>query len=321
VRLAGSSLLALIDDIATLLDDVALLTKVAAKKTAGVLGDDLALNAEQVSGVRAQRELPVVWAVAKGSLVNKAILVPVALAISILAPRLVSPLLMVGGAFLCFEGTEKLAHKWLHGTDVEHDEKEQRRAARLQGDADADVLELERQQVKGAVRTDFVLSAEIIAITLGEVAKQRFLTQLIVLTGIALIMTVGVYGVVAAIVKLDDAGLYLSQRTGQNAGGRLARGLGRLVLRAAPYLMKTLSVGGTIAMFLVGGGIIVHGVAPLHHAIEATAHAAGTVQGIGPVLHALVPALLQTAMGVLTGIVVLLGVTFVQRLRARRKKA
>jgi predicted DNA repair protein MutK len=308
--LAGSSLFALIDDIATLLDDVSLLTKVAAKKTAGVLGDDLALNAQQVSGVRAQRELPVVWAVAKGSLVNKAILVPVALAISSLVPWLVSPLLMVGGAFLCFEGVEKLAHSWLHVDEHEH--KEERRAARLK--PETDVLALEREQVKGAVRTDFVLSAEIIAITLGEVAQQVFLTQLIVLAGIALIMTVGVYGVVAAIVKLDDAGLYLSRRTGKGWPSRLARGVGGAVLRAAPYLMKALSVGGTVAMFLVGGGIIAHGIPPVHHAIEHAAHA------LGPVLGALLPALAQVVLGLLAGGLVLGCVELFKRVRARSQK-
>ena len=256
----ASSLLALIDDIATILDDVALLTKAATRKTAGVLGDDLALNAQQVAGVKADRELPVVWAVAKGSMVNKAILVPAALAISALAPWAVLPLLMIGGAFLCYEGFEKVAHKLMHSRseDATH------HAELVQAVADpvVDMVAMERDKIKGAVRTDFILSAEIIVITLGTVAAAPFVTQVSVLVGIAIIMTVGVYGLVAGIVKLDDGGLYLSQKTG------LARGLGLAILAAAPWLMKALSVAGTAAMFLVGGGIIVHGIPPLHQAIE-----------------------------------------------------
>jgi len=313
--LAGSSLFALIDDIATLLDDVSVLTKVAAKKTAGVLGDDLALNAQQVTGVRADRELPVVWAVAKGSLVNKAILVPLALLISTVLPVLVTPLLMIGGAYLCFEGCEKLAHKFLHGPEDEAGESE--RIAQLL-DPKVDLLELERDQVKGAIRTDFVLSAEIITITLGSVAEQDFVTQLSVLVGISLIMTVGVYGLVGAIVKLDDLGLYLTQRTGQGAGTRLLRGVGVGLLRGAPYLMKTLSVGGTVAMFMVGGGILTHGIPPLHHFIEHTEHAvAAAVPGVGSVLGSLTTLLLQSVTGVLVGLLVLAAVMFIQRLRKR----
>ena len=256
----ASSLLALIDDIATILDDVALLTKAATRKTAGVLGDDLALNAQQVVGVKADRELPVVWAVAKGSLVNKAILVPAALAISAVAPWAVPPLLMIGGAFLCYEGFEKLAHKFMHsaGEDAAHHAE----LVRAVADPSLNLVALEKQKIKGAVRTDFILSAEIIVITLGTVAAAPFVTQVSVLVGIALMMTVGVYGLVAGIVKLDDGGLYLSQKTG------LARGLGLAILAAAPWLMKALSVAGTAAMFLVGGGIIVHGISPLHHAVE-----------------------------------------------------
>ncbi|MCU0813815.1 MAG: DUF808 domain-containing protein [Burkholderiaceae bacterium] len=261
--MAAASLLALIDDIASVLDDVATMTKVATKKTAGVLGDDLALNAQQVSGVQADRELPVVWAVAKGSLVNKAILVPAALAISALAPWAVTPLLMVGGAFLCYEGAEKLLHAFHRDEHAE----EARRAERRQALADpaVDPAQLERERIKGAVRTDFILSAEIIAITLGTVAGSALASQVAVLTAVALLMTVGVYGVVAGIVKLDDLGLYLSRRPGAGAGGR--RALGRGILRAAPFLMKGLSVAGTVAMFLVGGGILVHGVPALHHGI------------------------------------------------------
>src|SRR5215510_13468741 len=257
----ASSLLALIDDIASVLDDVALLTKLATKKTAGVLGDDLALNAQQISGISAERELPVVWAVAKGSLLNKTILVPAALAISAGAPWAVTPLLMVGGAYLCYEGFEKLAQKLLPGR-AKHDE---RRAAPL------DPAAAEQAKIKGAVRTDFVLSAEIIVITLGTVAGAPFSVRVAVLVGIALLMTVGVYGLVAGIVKLDDAGLYLSRRRGRAAAARIQRGTGVSILRAAPYLMKALGIAGTAAMFLVGGGILVHGIPVLHGWIKALA--------------------------------------------------
>lgn len=300
--MAASSLLALLDDIASVLDDVAVLSKIAAKKTAGVLGDDLALNAQQVTGVSADRELPVVWAVAKGSLINKAILVPAALAISAFAPWLVTPLLMVGGAFLCFEGAEKLAHRFLHSAaeDLAH------RAELTQAlvDPAVDLVALEREKIKGAVRTDFILSAEIIAITLGTVAASPFMTQVAVLAGIALVMTVGVYGFVAGIVKLDDLGLWLSRRS-----GALAPALGRGIVRAAPWLMKALSVAGTVAMFLVGGGILVHGLPPVHHAVQ------NAVQGMGGVAQALLPTLADGVFGLLAGALVLAGVTLVQRLR------
>ncbi len=291
-----SSLLALLDDIATMLDDVALLTKVAAKKTAGVLGDDLALNAEQVAGVRAQRELPVVWAVCKGSLRNKLILVPAALAISALAPWAVTPLLMVGGAYLCLEGFEKLAHRYLHGA---HEEEAAHEAELMQAMArpDVDLVVLERQKITGAVRTDFVLSAEIIAITLGTVAGQPFTSQVLVLSGVALVMTAGVYGLVALIVKLDDIGLYMSRLQGEGALLPLARATGARLVRAAPLLMKALTVVGTAAMFLVGGGILSHGVAPLHHAVEAFSASAGPLSG-------LVSALADGVLGVLAGGVV-----------------
>jgi len=304
--MAASSLLALIDDIASVLDDVSVLTKVATQKTAGVLGDDLALNAQQVAGVKAERELPVVWAVAKGSLVNKSILVPAALAISALAPWLVMPLLMIGGAFLCYEGFEKLAHRFMHSRaedDAHHAE-----LTRALADPSVDLMALEREKIKGAIRTDFILSAEIIAITLGTVAGQPFLTQVIVLVGIAILMTVGVYGLVAGIVKLDDAGLWLSRRR-----GRLQQALGAAILRAAPWLMKGLSVAGTAAMFLVGGGILVHGVAPLHHAIEAFAERFGAVSA------ALLPMLANALIGIVAGALVLAGVTLVQRVRAPRR--
>lgn len=272
--MAGASLLALIDDIATLLDDVSLLTKVAAKKTAGVLGDDLALNAQQVSGVSAERELPVVWAVAKGSVVNKLILVPVALGISAVAPWAVTPLLMLGGAFLCYEGFEKLAHPFLHGAEAKQAAKAERAVALA--DPAVDPLVFEKEKIKGAVRTDFILSAEIVVIALGTVADQPFATRLTVVAGIALLMTVGVYGVVAGIVKLDDAGLLLSRREGGSNVARGIRAFGRGLLRAAPWLMKTLSVAGTAAMFLVGGSILVHGLAPVHHLLESWADAVGS---------------------------------------------
>ena len=307
-----SSLLALIDDIASLLDDVSVMTKVATQKTAGVLGDDLALNAQQVAGVNAERELPVVWAVAKGSLVNKAILVPAALALSAFLPVAVIPLMMVGGAFLCFEGVEKFAHKFLHGKeeDQHHDE-----LLKAVADEKVDMVAFEKDKIKGAIRTDFILSAEIIVITLGTVAQQPLTVQVGVLVGIALIMTVGVYGLVAGIVKLDDAGLFLSLREGGSPYVRAKRAFGRGILVAAPYLMKTLSVAGTAAMFLVGGGIITHNVPFLHHAI------ANIAQGEG-VLPTLVSLLADGVLGILVGIMALAAVTLVGRIvRSKRKAA
>ncbi|HEX6363922.1 MAG TPA: DUF808 domain-containing protein [Albitalea sp.] len=300
--MAGSSLLALIDDIATILDDVSVLTKVAAKKTAGVLGDDLALNAQQVAGVSVERELPVVWAVAKGSAINKAILVPVALLISAFAPWAITPLLMVGGAFLCYEGFEKLAHKFLHSR--EEDEAHHAALSHAAADPNVDLVAFEREKVKGAVRTDFILSAEIIAITLGAVAEAEFVTQVSVLVGIAILMTVGVYGLVAGIVKLDDLGLHLSRRA--SAG---AQSVGRGILAAAPWLMKGLSVAGTAAMFLVGGGILVHGVPPLAHAIEGFAHGLAEWPGIGGVASALASMLASAIVGIVAGALVLAVVT------------
>jgi len=304
--MAASSLLALIDDIATVLDDVALLSKLAAKKTAGVLGDDLALNAQQVTGVSAERELPVVWAVAKGSLLNKAILVPAALAISAVAPWAVTPLLMIGGAFLCYEGFEKLAHKFLHrGGDDDGKSHEAELRAALEK-PELDLVAFEKERIKGAIRTDFILSAEIIAITLGTVADAEFMTRVLVMSGVALLMTVGVYGVVAGIVKLDDLGLRL-----QRAGSAAVRAIGGGILAAAPWLMKFLSVAGTAAMFLVGGGILVHGVHPVAEAIE---HALG---GLGGLAGALLPALANGLLGVVAGAVVLAGVTLARKLFAR----
>lgn len=311
----GTSLFTLLDDIATVLDDVAVMTKLAAKKTAGVLGDDLALNAEQVTGVRTERELPVVFAVAKGSLLNKLILVPLALAVSALLPWAVVPLLMLGGGFLCFEGFEKLAHRFLHSR--QEDEAHHAALTRALGDPAVDMVAFEREKVRGAVRTDFILSAEIIVITLGTLAGASFVTRLMVLAGISLIMTVGVYGLVAGIVKLDDAGMYLGGSQGQGRGAQLRRRLGRGILRAAPYLMKGLSTAGTAAMFLVGGGILTHGIPPLHHAIEAAAQAVARVPVGGGLLSWLVPALLNGLAGLLVGALLLVIVTGAKRLRRR----
>ncbi|TDO10501.1 MULTISPECIES: DUF808 domain-containing protein [Halomonas] len=307
--MAGSSLLTLIDDIATLLDDVSLMTKVAAKKTAGVLGDDLALNAQQVTGVGADRELPVVWAVARGSLVNKLILIPAALLISALLPWAVTLLLMLGGAYLCYEGVEKLAHKFLHGEE-EQESHRQRLAA--MADEQVDMRAFEKDKIKGAVRTDFILSAEIIVITLGTVAGAALGKQVAVLVGIGLLMTVGVYGLVAGIVKIDDLGLYLSRRNG------LPKMLGRGLLAAAPHLMRSLSVIGTLAMFLVGGGILTHGIPALHHLVQGAAEAQFDMPGLGAVVNGVGPSLLNMLVGLLVGAVVLGAVTLAQRLwRAR----
>ena len=308
----ATSLLALIDDVASVLDDVAVLSKVAAKKTAGVLGDDLALNAQQVSGVKADRELPVVWAVAKGSFVNKLILVPAALAISAFVPWAVTPLLMVGGAFLCYEGFEKLAHKFLHSKAELAAQHEALTSALA--DPAIDLQQLEKDRIKGAVRTDFILSAEIIAITLGTVQDSPFITQLAVLSSIALIMTVGVYGLVAGIVKLDDGGLYLNERQGSSAWIRLQRTVGRAILAAAPWLMKFLSVAGTAAMFLVGGGILTHGLTPLSHAVDVVTQWASDVSGV---LGAVTPLLANAVVGVVAGALVLLGVSVVKRSKPR----
>ena len=299
----ATSLLALLDDIATILDDVSLMTKVAAKKTAGVLGDDLALNAQQVTGVKADRELPVVWAVAKGSLLNKAILVPAALAISAFASWAVTPLLMIGGAFLCFEGVEKLAHRFLHSAGDDAHRKEQKQAL---ADPAIDLLALEKSKIKGAVRTDFILSAEIIAITLGTTAGAAIGNQFAVLATVALAMTVFVYGLVAGIVKLDDLGLALSRRSGA------ARSIGLGILTAAPWLMKTLSVVGTAAMFLVGGGIVVHGVPVLQLWVQGFSAQAGGALGWA------VEAVLNAGIGAVVGAVVLLAWTGIQRLRGKR---
>jgi predicted DNA repair protein MutK len=313
--MAAGSLLALIDDIASVLDDVALMSKVAAKKTAGVLGDDLALNAQQVTGVNADRELPVVWAVALGSLKNKAILVPAALAISAFLPQAITPLLMVGGAYLCFEGFEKVAHRVLHSKAEDAAHQEQLASAVA---ADTDMVALEQEKIKGAVRTDFILSAEIIVIALGVVNAQdtTFTAQVAALVAVAVVMTVGVYGIVAGIVKIDDAGLYLSRRQ-----GGLARAVGNLLLAAAPRLMKALSVIGTVAMFMVGGGIIGHAVEPLHHLSETAAQAVAGVPGVGGLLASIAPTLVDAVAGVVVGALVLLVVTVFQKLRGKKAAA
>jgi len=295
--MAGSSLLVLLDDIAAVLDDVALMTKMAAKKTSGVLGDDLALNAQQVSGVRAEREIPVVWAVAKGSFVNKLILVPTALLISAFAPWAVTPLLMLGGAYLCFEGFEKLAHKFLHSKA--EDQAGHAQLTEAVADPATDLVAFEKDKIKGAIRTDFILSAEIIAITLGIVADAALTQQVIVLSGIAIVMTAGVYGLVAGIVKLDDLGLWLTQKPGQ-----VARNIGGAILSAAPYMMKSLSVIGTAAMFMVGGGILTHGVPVVHHWIETVSQNSGALVW-------LMPTLLNAVAGIIAGAVVLAVVSVV----------
>ncbi len=307
--MAGASLLTLIDDIATILDDVSVMTKVAAKKTAGVLGDDLALNAQQVAGVSADRELPVVWAVAKGSVINKVILVPTALLISAFAPWAVTPLLMLGGLFLCFEGVEKLYHQYFHREEVNH----QMPKKLIGQDEGSTVKNSEKEKVKGAIRTDFVLSAEIIVITLGTVATAAFSKQVMVLVGIAAIMTVGVYGLVAGIVKFDDGGLYLSKSKGKELFAQLKRKLGFAILALAPYIMKGLSVIGTVAMFLVGGAILTHGIPLIHHFIaEATS---ALDNGF---LRAVTPTLLDGLFGILAGILALVLVNITKRLVTKK---
>ena len=296
--MAAGSLLALLDDIATILDDVSVMTKVAAKKTAGVLGDDLALNAQQVSGVNAERELPVVWAVAKGSFINKLILVPSALAISYFIPWLITPLLMIGGAYLCFEGFEKIAHKFLHKQD---DESHSKALAQAVADPKIDMVALEKDKIKGAIRTDFILSAEIIVIALGTVANEVFSKQVTVVSLIAVVMTVGVYGLVAGIVKLDDLGLHLMLKKGKSFYRQLQRKIGERILAFAPYLMRTLSVVGTAAMFMVGGSIIGHGVPVLHHFSESIAEVMHDLSAIGAVMAIIAPVIVDGIIGLIVG--------------------
>ena len=291
----ASSLLILLDDIATVLDDVAVMSKVAAKKTAGVLGDDLALNAQQVSGVRSEREIPVVWSVAKGSFINKLILVPLALVISLVAPWLINPLLMLGGLFLCYEGVEKVLHSLQHKKAY----NEQEAAAELTH-IETDLAAFEKDKIKGAIRTDFILSAEIVVISLGTVATATFLGKVLVLSIIAVVMTVGVYGFVAMIVKIDDLGLYLTQQA-----SNFKQSLGRGLLAFAPKLMKTLTIVGTIAMFLVGGGIINHAVPLLHHLTAESVDHIEHIPSIGNIIGPLTPTLINFVLGFVAGLLVL----------------
>lgn len=311
--MAGSSLLALIDDIATVLDDVAILSKVAAKKTAGVLGDDLALNAQQVSGVKADRELPVVWAVAKGSFLNKLILVPAALAISAFAPPLITVLLVIGGLYLCFEGAEKIHEKWFHSADNTNAQRQERIKALV--DTDVDLVALEQNKIKGAIRTDFILSAEIVVIALGTVQQAAFQTQVMVVSSLAIAITVGVYGLVAAIVKLDDLGLYLLRKSVSGSFNQLQRSLGRGLLIFAPLMMKALGVIGTVAMFLVGGGILTHSFSWLHHfSFEMTKwlsiHYGNFTDVIAGILY-------DGLLGLIAGFVVLASVNVVSKIREK----
>lgn len=300
--MAGASLLTLIDDISIILDDVSVMTKVAAKKTAGVLGDDLALNANQVAGVKADREIPVVLAVAKGSAINKVILVPLALLISAISPMLVTILLMLGGLFLCFEGAEKVLHKFLHGHEAEQ-QHEQHLIANAQNQ---DLVALEKDKIKGAIRTDFILSAEIIVISLGTMASSvTLLNKALVLSAISVVMTLGVYGLVAGIVKLDDLGLHLLQK-----GDDFSKKMGNAILAFAPKLMKFLSFAGTLAMFLVGGGIIAHGIDFVHHGIEHLGEMSGMFGG-------LTTNLLNGLVGLIAGLAVVAVVTLVQKMRGK----
>lgn len=307
----ASSLLILLDDIATILDDVAVMSKMAAKKTAGVLGDDLALNAQQVSGVRTDRELPVVWAVAKGSFVNKLILVPAALLISVVAPWLITPLLMIGGLFLCYEGVEKVLHSLHHKKAKTEEEASQELTA-----IETDMATFEKDKVKGAIRTDFILSAEIVVISLGTVAAATFSTKVMVLSVIAILMTVGVYGFVAMIVKIDDLGLYLIQQASS-----FKQTIGRGLLAFAPKLMKTLTIVGTIAMFLVGGGIISHGVPLLHHFTEGSVDYAEHIPTVGSIIGALTPTLINLVIGFVAGLIVLAIVSLIKKVWPSSKKA
>ncbi len=305
----ASSLLLLLDDIATVLDDVAVMSKMAAKKTAGVLGDDLALNAQQVSGVRAERELPVVWRVAKGSFINKLILVPLALLISVVAPWLINPLLVIGGLFLSYEGVEKIMHT------LQHKKAQTSKEAQLELiQTEQDLATYETEKIKGAVRTDFILSAEIVVISLGTVAAASFLTKVTVLSVIAVAMTVGVYGFVALIVKIDDIGLYLTEQAA-NFKQRIGRGL----LAFAPILMKTLSVVGTAAMFLVGGGIINHAIPFVHHFTEDTVEYVQDIPTMGSIVGSVTPMLINLVVGILAGILVVIVVTLVQKVWSKSK--
>ncbi len=311
--MAGASLLTLLDDIATILDDVAVMSKVAAKKTAGVLGDDLALNAQQVTGVSTDREIPVVWGVAKGSFKNKFILVPSALLISAFIPWLITPLLMFGGLFLCYEGYEKIHEKLFHkSSDSEQDENNHK--SKQLNLSDAELEQYEKEKIKGAIRTDFVLSAEIIAITLGVVANEDLITQASTLSIIAIVMTIGVYGLVAAIVRMDDAGVYLLKKNAQKKIGGLGKYLGLLLLNSAPKLMKFLTIAGTVAMFMVGGGIIDHGIHLLNGITAYFDEIWQSVPAIQGFLSAITPSLLHTVFGVIIGAVSLVSLHSIKRL-------
>jgi len=304
----------LFDDIATILDDVSTLTSVATQKTAGVLGDDLALNAQQLIGLSADRELPVVWAVAKGSSKNKLILVPAALALSFFARVAIQPLLMIGGLFLCYEGVEKLAHKYLHSP--EENEEHHQELIKAISDESIDMVAMEKKKIAGAIRTDFVLSAEIITLTLATVAKAQatFAIQVAVLCVVAVLMTVGVYGLVAIIVKLDDVGLFLTLKKGTGGWRSIQRMLGRLILASAPYLLRTLSIAGTIAMFVVGGGILTHGIHALHESIHAVAEKIAHTPWIGGLLYYITGPTLDGVVGVIAGAIVLLIVLLAKRI-------
>ncbi len=313
--MAAAGLLALIDDIATLLDDVAILTKVAAKKTAGVLGDDLALNAQQVSDIRAERELPVIWQVAKGSAKNKLILVPIALLLSAFLPWLITPLLMLGGAFLCYEGFEKIVHALMPISDQENSHHQETLTALT--DASVDFVVFEEKKIKGAIRTDFILSAEIVVIALGIVKDAPFIQQVLVVSLIAAVITVGVYGMVAAIVKLDDAGLYLLNTDTQGMAGDIKKKIGSSILTLCPYLMKTLSIVGTAAMFLVGGGILIHGIPNSHellHSVNNTLAATPIIESIPQVINTNA---VNAIVGIVAGAVVVAGVSGINRIRNR----
>ncbi|WP_299569322.1 DUF808 domain-containing protein [uncultured Shewanella sp.] len=310
--MAGASLLMLLDDIAAILDDVAAMSKIAARKTAGVLGDDLALNAQQVSGVASERELPVVWAVAKGSFMNKLILVPAALLISAFIPWAITPLLMFGGLFLCFEGFEKIHHSYVHRKDKKDDISEQEFIEKSQQDID----DFEKKKIKGAIRTDFVLSAEIIAISLGVVAESSLLSQFLTLSVIAIIMTVGVYGLVAGIVKIDDLGLYLTQRKGEGTLVAMWHKLGFWLLASAPYLMKGLTIVGTIAMFMVGGGILTHGIHAISAQITVIATMVSDINYIGGLLGVLTPSILNAVFGVIAGAIALSLINLLSKIRS-----
>ena len=307
----ASSLLILLDDIATVLDDVAVMSKMAAKKTAGVLGDDLALNAQQVSGVRAERELPVVWGVAKGSFVNKLILVPLALLISVVAPWLINPLLMIGGLFLCYEGVEKVLHSLKHKKATTEEAAEAELTA-----IETDLATFEKEKIKGAIRTDFILSAEIVVISLGTVATAAFATKVMVLSAIAVVMTVGVYGFVAMIVKIDDLGLYLAEQASS-----FKQTMGRGLLAFAPKLMKTLTIVGTIAMFLVGGGIITHTIPWFHHFTEDSVDYVQHIPTVGNIIGAVTPTLINLTIGFVAGLLVLIVIAMIQKMKPKSKQA